>query len=184
MIIGGAGGVGSTAIQLGKLAGLIVIATASRSPTRDWVLELGADYVVDHRQPLPEQLSAFDHTEVDYIANFNNTDAYWAIMSEVIRPEGKIVSIVENEKPLDLSTLKAKSATFAWEFMFTRSMFQTHDIQQQHELLNRAARLIDAGKLRTTLTETLTPINASNLRDAHARLESGRMIGKLALVGW
>jgi NADPH:quinone reductase-like Zn-dependent oxidoreductase len=89
LIIGGAGGVGSTAIQLGKLAGLIVIATASRSPTRDWVLELGADYVVDHRQPLPEQLSAFDHTEVDYIANFNNTDAYWAIMSEVIRPKAK-----------------------------------------------------------------------------------------------
>ena len=184
LIIGGAGGVGSTAIQLGKLAGLIVIATASRSPTRDWVLQLGADYVVDHRQPLPEQLSALGHTEVDYIANFNNTDAYWAIMSEVIRPEGKIVSIVENEKSLDLSTLKAKSATFAWEFMFTRSMFQTHDIQQQHELLNRAASLIDAGKLRPTLTETLTPINASNLRAAHARLESGRMIGKLALVGW
>jgi NADPH:quinone reductase-like Zn-dependent oxidoreductase len=113
---------------------------------------------VDHRQSIPEQLSALGHTEVDYIANFNNTDAYWAIMSEVIRPEGKIVSIVENEKSLDLSTLKAKSATFAWEFMFTRSMFQTHDIQQQHELLNRAARLIDAGKLRTTLTETLTPI--------------------------
>ena len=117
-------------------------------------------------------------------ASFNNTDAYWAIMSQVIRPEGKIVSIVENEKPLDLNTLKAKSATFAWEFMFTRSMFQTHDIQQQHELLNRAASLIDAGKLRPTLTETLTPINASNLRAAHARLESGRMIGKLALVGW
>jgi NADPH:quinone reductase-like Zn-dependent oxidoreductase len=140
--------------------------------------------VLDHRQPLPEQLSAFDHTEVDYIANFNNTDAYWAIMSEVIRPEGKIVSIVENEKSLDLSTLKAKSATFAWEFMFTRSMFQTHDIQQQNDLLNRAARLIDAGKLRPTLTETLTPINASNLRAAHARLEAGRMIEKLSLVGW
>ena len=161
-----------------------MIATASRPATKDWVSQLGADYAVDHRQSIPEQLSALGHTEVDYIANFNNTDAYWAIMSQVIRPEGKIVSIVENEKPLDLNTLKAKSATFAWEFMFTRSMFQTHDIQQQHELLNRAASLIDAGKLRPTLTETLTPINASNLRAAHARLESGRMIGKLALVGW
>ena len=154
---------GSIAIQLAKLVGLVVIATVSRPETKDWVLRLGSDYVVDHRQPLPQQLSALGYGEVDYIANFNNTDTYWMTMSEVIRPEGKIVSVVENENPLDLNTLKAKSATFAWEFMFTRSMFTTPDMQQQHELLNKVASLVDAGKLRTTLTETLTPINASNL---------------------
>ena len=46
------------------------------------------------------------------------------------------------------------------------------------------AALIDAGELRGTQTETLSPINAVNLREAHRRLESGTTIGKLVLAGW
>ena len=184
LIIGGAGGVGSIAIQLAKLAGLVVITTASRPETRQWVTGLGADHVFDHRKPLAEQLAALGRQKVDFIANFNNTDAYWAVMAEAIRPQGKIVCIVENETPLDLNLLKSKSATFVWEFMFTRSMFQTPDVAEQGVLLNEVAVLIDAGKLRTTLTETLSPINSANLRIAHAKSESGKTIGKTALAGW
>jgi len=55
---------------------------------------------------------------------------------------------------------------------------------EQHKLLNQVADWLDAGKLRCTLKETLTPINGANLRKAHARLESGAMIGKLVLRGW
>ena len=105
-------------------------------------------------------------------------------MAELIRPQGKIVSIVENAHPVDLNLLKSKSAAFIWEFMFTRSMFKTHDIAKQGELLNEIASLLEAGKLRSTHSETLSPINAANLRKAHARLESGRTIGKLVLEGW
>ena len=114
LIIGGAGGVGSIAIQLAKLAGLVVLTTASRPETRQWVRDLGADHVLDHRQPLPAQVAALGFKFVDFIANFSNTDAYWAAMAELIRPEGRIVSIVENEKPLDLNLLKSKSAGFVW----------------------------------------------------------------------
>jgi zinc-binding alcohol dehydrogenase family protein len=184
LIIGGAGGVGSIAIQLAKLAGLTVIATASRPETVQWVLDLGADKVIDHRQPIPGQLRALGHREVDFIANFSNTDAYWDVMAEIIRPQGRIVSIVENAKPLDLNLLKSKSVTFVWEFMFTRSMYQTPDIGVQGQLLSEVAALIEAGKLRTTLTETLSPINAENLRAAHAKAESGRAVGKLVLSNW
>lgn len=183
-IIGGAGGVGSIAIQLGKLAGLVVIATASRPETQDWVKSLGADHVVDHRQHLPTQLNGLNFACVHYIANFANTDIYWSVMAELIRPQGKIVGVVENSQPLELGLLKSKSSSFAWEFMFTRAMYRTPDMDAQGKILDDAAVLLDEKKLRTTLTETLTPINAANLRQAHARLESGRSIGKLALRGW
>jgi zinc-binding alcohol dehydrogenase family protein len=184
LIIGGAGGVGSIAIQLAKLAGLKVIATASRPETRKWVQSFGADEVIDHHQPLPAQLAALGHKEVDYIANFNNTDTYWAVMAEVIRPLGRIVGIVENSRPVEIGLLKSKSASFSWEFMFARALYQTPDMEKQGEILKEVSALIDAGTLRTTLTETLSPINAANLRKAHAALESGRTIGKIALAGW
>jgi len=184
LIIGGAGGVGSIAIQLAKLAGLIVIATASRSETREWAVNLGANHVVDHRQSLSAQLTELNFRDVDFIANFSNTDAYWNVMAELIRPQGRIVSIVENKSPLDLNLLKSKSATFVWEYMFTRAMYQTADMAAQGRLLDEAAELVDAKKLSTTLFETLSPINAANVRQAHARLESGHMIGKFGLSGW
>ena len=183
-VIGGAGGVGSIAIQLARLAGLVVIATASRPETQQWATTLGAHHVVNHREHLPTQLSALNFAAVHFIANFNNTDIYWNVMAELIRPQGKIVCIVENKAPIDLNLLKSKSATFSWEFMFTRAMYRTPDMPAQGDLLNEVAALIDAKKLRTTLTETLSPINAANLRQAHARLESGHSIGKLVLSGW
>jgi len=183
-IIGGAGGVGSIAIQLARLAGLVVIATASRPETQEWVTTMGAHHVVNHREHLPTQLGALNFAAVHFIANFSNTEVYWNIMAELIRPQGKIVSIVENTAPLDLKLLKSKSATFSWEFMFTRAMYRTPDMSAQGDLLNEVAALIDTKKLRTTLTEMLSPINAANLRRAHTRLESGHTIGKLVLAGW
>jgi NADPH2:quinone reductase len=184
LIIGGAGGVGSIGIQLGKMVGLTVIATASRPETVKWVLSLGADYAVDHSQPLPAQLAALGYNEVTYIANFANTDQYWTAMAEVIAPQGHIVSIVENAAPLELGLLKSKSAAFHWEFMFTRAMYRTPDMEEQGILLNEIADLIDTGKIRATHSETLTPINAANLRTVHAKLESGKAVGKTTLEGW
>jgi zinc-binding alcohol dehydrogenase family protein len=184
LIIGGAGGVGSIAIQLAKVAGLKVIATASRAESIKWVLELGADFAVDHRKPLAPQLTATGYKEVDYIANFANTDQYWNVMAELIMPQGHIVSIVENSKPVEIGLLKSKSASFHWTFMFTRSMFGTADMAKQGALLDKAAHLIDAGKIRATHSETLRPINAVNLRAVHAKIESGKAIGKTTLAGW
>jgi zinc-binding alcohol dehydrogenase family protein len=184
LIIAGAGGVGSIAIQLARWAGLVVIATASRQETQAWVASMGANHVVDHREHLPTQLSTLNFACVHFIANFADTDIYWSVMAELIRPQGKIVGIVENKSPIDLNLLKSKSASFSWEFMFTRAMFQTPDMSAQGVILDEVAALIDAKKLRTTLAETFTPINAANLRQVHARLESGRTIGKVVLAGW
>jgi len=185
LIIGGAGGVGSIGIQLAKSSNLKVIATASRAETTAWVKSLGADHVVDHRKELRPQLEAVGLKSVDYIANFSGElDAYWAAMADLIAPQGAMVAIVGNQKPMSMDVVRSKSATLCWELMFTRARFQTSDMIEQHRLLNEVAERLDAGKLKCTLKETLSPINGANLRKAHERLESGTMIGKLVLKGW
>jgi NADPH2:quinone reductase len=181
LIIGGAGGVGSIGIQLAKSSNLKVIATASRPETVAWVKELGADQVVNHRENLVSQINK----PVDYIANFSGElDAYWPAMTELIAPQGAMVAIVGNQKPLAMDAVRSKSATLCWELMFTRPRFQTPDMIEQHRLLDEVADRLDAGKLRCTLKETLSPISGANLKKAHERLESGSMIGKLVLKGW
>jgi len=180
LIIGGAGGVGSIGIQIAKIAGLKVIATASRPESIAWVKALGADEIVDHRRDLVAQIK----THVDYIAVFNDLDGHWPAIGELIAPQGGIVAIVGNLKPLPMDAVRAKSASLCWELMFTRPRFKTPDMIEQHRLLNQVADWLDAGKLRGTLKQTLSPINAANLRKAHAQLESGTTIGKLVLRGW
>lgn len=184
LIIGGAGGVGSIGIQLAKAAGLTVVATASRPESIAWVKQLGADQVLDHRRDMPQQLQALGRKHVDYIGCFNDLDPHWAAIGEMIAPQGAIVAIVGNQKPLPMDAVRMKSATLCWELMFTRPRFQTPDMMEQHRLLNEVAARLDAGKLRGTLRETLSPINGANLRAAHAKLESGTMIGKLVLKSW
>ena len=184
LIINGAGGVGSIAIQLAKqIAGLRVIATASRAETVTWCQQMGADKCINHHQPLSSELAKIGISEVDYILCFNNIDLHWQSMVDIIKPQGKICSIVGNNSPLDLNLLKNKSVTFAWELMFTKSQYETEDMQSQHELLNRVAELCDRNIIKTTLTENLGSLNTLNLAQAHARLESGKTIGKLVLDG-
>ncbi|MAY75272.1 MAG: NADPH:quinone reductase [Phycisphaerae bacterium] len=185
LIIGGAGGVGSISIQLAKVvAGLEVVATASRPESSAWCLDHGADHVVNHAKDLPAQLVEIGRPTVDFVLCLNDTDGHWNVMTDVVAPQGRICSIVETKAPVDIERLKAKSATFTWEFMFTRPMFETPDMIEQHRILNAISQRIDDEQLRTTVRENLGLITAANLRTAHARLESGRTIGKLVLAGW
>ena len=186
LIIGGAGGVGSIAIQIAKqVAGLHVIATASRPNSVEWCRQQGADVVINHRQPLKEELAAAGFATVDYILCTNSVEQYVTSMAEIIAPQGKICTIVgtKGNEPIPMNLFMRKSVGFFYELMFTRPVFQTPDMQAQHDLLVEASRLVDAGTLHTTLTERFGPLNAANLRRAHARIESGTMIGKLALGG-
>lgn len=181
LIIGAAGGVGSIAIQLAKQAGLNVIGTASRPETVDWVKSMGADYTINHHEPLLPQLEAIGFSSVPYIFCLNALEKHWAGISEAISPQGVVCAIDDPASPLNLNLLKQKSATFVWEFMFTRSLFETDDMIEQHLLLNQIADAVDQQKLKTTLAEVLGPISAENLRQAHKLLESNRTIGKVVL---
>ncbi|EPZ43221.1 MULTISPECIES: zinc-binding alcohol dehydrogenase family protein [Alicyclobacillus] len=181
LIVGAAGGVGSIATQLAKLAGLTVIGTASREKSSQWVKDHGADYVINHYEPFVPQLKAIGFEHVDYVFCLNATEAHWGQMAEAVRPQGMVCSIVEAKSDLNLNLLKEKSGTYVWEYMFTRAMFQTDDMIEQHHLLNELAKLIDSGQIQTTVTDVLSPINAENLRRAHAMIESGSTIGKIVL---
>ena len=181
LIIGGAGGVGSIAIQLAKsIANLQVIATASRPETIAWCKEMGADVVVNHKDLVNEVRSAGYET-VDFIADFADLNSYWDDMVTLIQPQGHIASISAGTEPIALNKLKTKSVSFSWEFMFTRPMFSTEDMIAQHEILNTVAKMIENGEIKHTLTQTLHGLSAANLKRAHLQLESGTTIGKLAI---
>ena len=185
LIVGGAGGVGSMAVQIARrLTGLTVIATASRPETQAWVKELGAHHVVDHRQPLVEQVRPLAPGGVDYVMSLTHTESHYPALVELLKPQGKLGLIDDPAKPLDITALKRKSISLHWEFMYTRSLFATDDMQAQHRILNEIADLVDAGVLRTTMRDNFGRIDAANLRKAHALLESGTAIGKVVLEGW
>lgn len=185
LIIGGAGGVGSIATQFAKnIAKLNVTATASRPESKTWVNELGVDHIINHYLDIPEQVQKLGIEGYEYILCFNDTDEHWQSMATVVAPQGKICSIVETAADVDLGALKSKSATFVWEFMFTRSMYETNDMVEQHNILNRVAELVDVGTINTTSNTVLEPINAANLKVAHAEIEARHAIGKIVLKGW
>jgi zinc-binding alcohol dehydrogenase family protein len=181
LIVGGAGGVGSMLIQLARqLTQLQVVATASRPETRQWCLDLGAHAVINHRQPFAPQLPG---GTVDLVAALTQTDQHLPQIVDALRPQGRL-ALIDDPKALDVSLLKRKSLALHWELMFTRSLFETPDMEQQRVLLNEVAALADAGRIRSTVQQVLAPINAAHLRQAHALIESGKALGKVVLQGW
>jgi NADPH2:quinone reductase len=184
LIIGGAGGVASIAIQLARqIDGLTVIATASRPETREWVLQLGAHHVVDHAKPLAEQVAALGIGEPAFVFSTTNTDRHLAEIVKLIAPQGRF-GLIDDPPSLDIMPFKRKCLSVHWEMMFARPMFHTADMGAQGVLLNEVARQVDEGTLRTTLGENFGPINATNLKRAHALIESGRARGKIVLEGF
>ncbi|WP_207479298.1 zinc-binding alcohol dehydrogenase family protein [Arenibaculum pallidiluteum] len=184
LILGAAGGVGSIAVQLARrLTGLTVIGTASRPESQAWVRERGAHHVIDHSASVPEQLAAIGHPAVRYVLSLTHTDRHWDAIVESVAPQGAIC-FIDDPAGLDVMRLKRKAVALHTELMFTRPMFQTPDMIQQHHLLNEVADLVDEGLLRTTAGQMMGRIDAATLRRAHAAIESGRSIGKIVLAGF
>jgi len=184
LIIGAGGGVGSILVQLAaKLTGLIVVGTASRPATQQWVRELGAHHVIDHSMPFAPQLTAIGIDQFDHVISLTHTDSYYTQIVEVLKPQGQL-ALIDDPATLDAMPLKRKSISLHWEFMFTRSMYRAKDMIAQHTLLDRVAALIDEGVIKTTVGEHLGVISAANLRRAHALVESNRTMGKIVLAGF
>jgi len=182
LILGGAGGVGSICIQLAKrVAGLTVLASASRPASATWARERGADHIVDHTRALGPQLQSLGLPEVDFVFCANTSQRHFPDFPELVSPQGKICSIVDGPEEKDFIALKKKSITFCWEAMFTRPLYQTPDMIAQHELLDETAALVDGGVLHSTVTANLGRINAANLRQAHTLIEQGHTLGKIVL---
>ncbi len=184
VIIGGAGGVGSIAIQLARaLTGLTVIATASRPETVSWVREMGAHHVVDHSRPLAEQVVGLGLGAPAFVFSTTQTDRHLSEIVEMIAPQGRF-GVIDDPPTLDITPFKRKSASVHWELMYTRTIYQTADMAEQGRLLNEVSRLVDDGTLRSTMTRNDGPITAAALKRVHALIESGRARGKIVLEGF
>jgi len=184
LIIGGAGGVGSILIQLARrLTGLTVVATASRPESQKWCSDLGTHAVVDHSKPIKQQVEKLKFPPVGLVASLTNTDQHYKALADIIAPQGKF-GLIDDPQEFNVSVFKSKAVSIHWEAMFTRPSFQTSDMVAQHHLLNDVADLLDKHVLRTTLDQTFGSINATNLKRAHALLESGQSRGKIVLEGW
>jgi zinc-binding alcohol dehydrogenase family protein len=185
LIVGGAGGVPSIAIQLARaLTRAMVIATASRPESERWVRDLGAQHVVNHACPLAEQVKALDLPRPPrWIFSTHTDTASWAEMAKIVAPQGRI-GLIDDPEPLDLKLVKFKSVSIHWEAMFTRPMARTPDMARQHEILTEVGVLLDRGALRATATQNFGVISAANLRRAHAAIEGGRVVGKIVLAGF
>jgi len=185
LIVGAAGGVGSILTQLAnKLTSATVIGTASRPKSKAWVKQLGADYVIDHSKPLTDELARIGIDDVTHVISLTHTEQHFDQLIEVLAPQGKFALIDDPQSGIDIMKLKTKSLSLHWEFMFTRSMFNTHDLEKQHWLLNELATLIDNGTLTTTVGEHYGTINAENLKRAHETIEHGNSTGKIVLEGF
>lgn len=184
LVVGAAGGVGSMLIQLARqLTSMTVIGTASRPETLDWVKALGAHHVINHYAPLKEQLLDVGITEVHHVASLTHTASYFEQLIAVLAPQGQL-ALIDDPESLNVLPMKGKSLSLHWEFMFTRPIFQTSDMIQQHQLLERISELVDQGHIKTTLGAHFGTINAANLRRAHALIESNQAKGKVVLEGF
>lgn len=184
LVVGAAGGVGSIMTQLLKTrTQAVIVGTASRDESVKWLKTLGADHVINHRNPLSDELNKIGISEVDYVVSLNNTQEHFDEIIESLKPQGKL-GLIDDPEVLNVNALKLKSISLHWEFMYTRSMFTTPDMIEQHHLLNKVATLIDNDQLKTTVAHELGAITASNLRRAHQMLENREAHGKIVLEGW
>jgi len=182
LVIGGAGGVGSMAAQLTRLRSeLTLVATASRPESAQWARQMGAHHVIDHTKPLAPQLQAHGLEQVDFIFSTANSGGYLPQFAQIITPQGRI-GLIDSPADFDIMPLKMKSVSLHWETMFTRSLFNTADISEQGHILAEIAALVDAGKLKPTGVEVMSPLNAATLRAAHRKIETGKSIGKTVVV--
>jgi len=184
LIVGGSGGVGSIAVQLARqLTDLTVIATASRPESQAWVRDLGAHHVLDHSKPMARQLEELGLEAPGYVFSTTHSGQHLEDLAALIAPQGRFL-LIDDPENVNIAVFKPKAVSIHWEMMFARSMFQTADMAEQRTLLTRVGELVDEGRIRTTVSKVMEPINAENLREAHRQIESSTTIGKIVLSGF
>lgn len=182
LIIGGAGGVGSIAIQLLKAKTQArVVATASRPETIAWSKQMGADGTVDHHGNLAEQLLALGIHQVDAVFSTTHSDHHAASINAVLRPFGHL-TLIDDPKTFDIVPFKRKAISLHWELMFTKALYG-YELESQGRILAEVAELVDVGKVKTTLHTHLPRVTPDHLLEAQRLTTDGQAIGKLVVDG-
>jgi zinc-binding alcohol dehydrogenase family protein len=184
LVIGAAGGVGSILIQMARrLTGLTVVATASRPESTAWCREMGAHHIIDHRRPLCAALQEIGIACAEFVVSLSASGSHRQEVVKLIAPQGYL-AIIDDPGAYDVTPFRQKAVTVVGHGMFVRSLFKTADMIEQHRLLEEVSAMVDAGLLRSTVTQRMGPITAENLGKAHAAVESGATIGKITLTGF
>ncbi|MXW87007.1 MAG: zinc-binding dehydrogenase, partial [Boseongicola sp. SB0667_bin_21] len=147
-----------------------------------WVRKMGADHVVNHRNPLNEEMKALGISP-KYVATLNQTDKHFDAIIDLIKPRGHI-ALIDDPQDINIGAIKLKALSYSWEFMFARSMFQTEDMDAQSQLLSRVSTMLDDGSLISTVNKHCGAMSETTLREALAHQEEGSAIGKTVLDGF
>lgn len=183
LIVGATGGVGLAMKQLDHalLPGVEIIATASTTERAELLKSLGAAEIINHHDNLVQQATAVTPRGIDWLFTAYSQDQM-EIYAQIVAPFGHVVAIDDGAR--DVEPLKNKAISWHWEFVFARSLHQTADMVAQHDLLEKVAELVGAGRLRPIIERNLNPINPHPLRQAHELVETGHLAGKVILHGW
>lgn len=175
LVTGGAGGVGSMALQLLKaLTPATVIAMASRGKSIEWARSMGADEVIG--RDIRGGLQGLDITALDVVFGTTHTGDYLGTLPDLMRPFGHLMTI-DDPRPFDIAAFKTKAVSVHWEYMFAKALHGFRE-ESQGAILRAVSDLVDGGQVRTTCRH-LFAATPDQLRDAHAVLEEGTSIGKI-----
>lgn len=164
LIHGGAGGVGSFAVQIAKASGARVLATASAA-NQSTLRELGADVPIDYAHDFGDAVKReTGGMGVDAVFDCASGDLVGSSL-HVTRPFGRLACILPPGG--DLRLLYVKNLTLHGVFL-----------TRERKRLDEMRALIDQGKLRPLVTEVLPLDQVSR---AHERLDTGHGRGKIVL---
>lgn len=163
LIQGGAGGVGSFAIQFAKQAGAYIYTTASQN-NHDYVKSLGADVAIDYRQEnVEKKLKELEPQGVDIVLDLVGDQVLKDSFS-LVKSGGYLISIVEIP-----DTTFAQGAEIRTGYLFTHPDSPT---------LKHIAELMSTGKIKPVRIEEM-PLELAS--QAHQKSEQGHVVGKIVL---
>lgn len=179
LVHGGAGGIGTFALQYARCFGATVITTAGSAAKLDLCRELGADLAVDYHGDWRAEIAAYAPSGVDVILDVIGAKYLEANVS-LLGPDGQLVVIGlqgGRRGTLDLATLLAKRGTITATSLRGRPADQKAAICRR--VLDEVWPLVAEGRIRPA-PETRFPL--AQVADAHRHLASGENIGKVILV--
>jgi putative PIG3 family NAD(P)H quinone oxidoreductase len=179
LVHGGAGGIGSFAIQYAKQLGARVIATAGSPEKLDHCRALGADLAVSYRDDWAAAVADFTGRGVDVILD-NMGAKYLDANTRTLAPDGRLVIIGLQggaRAELDLGRLLAKRCSV------TATSLRGRPTQQKAAIVARVAETVwpmyASGQIKPAPE---TRFGLADAAQAHARLESGENVGKILLL--
>jgi len=178
LIHAGAGGVGHLAVQMARIHKCAVITTAGREDSIAFCKSLGVEHVIDYKNDdVVKRVAEITAGKLCPIVFDTVGGEVFNQSLRCVGFYGRVVTIVPGIPTDHINSLFAKSASVHLEYMGLATMFDAGP-QRQGEILRKIASLVDAGKLKVTVSHR---VKLEDLAEAHRLQETGRTIGKIVI---